>query len=84
MWRNCLWLEIINIQLTPKNVVQLFAELLEVVLVMETKAVAMFTPRYSGVFLSKDDMYWSSEPASSSTQVSNLCVYICVNNFCSL
>lgn len=90
MWRNSLWLEIINIQLTPKNVVQLFAELLEVVLVgmalkvMETKAVAMFTPHYSGLFLSKDDMHWSSEPASSSTQMSNLCVYICVNNFCSL
>lgn len=80
MWINCLRLEIINIQHTPKNAVQLFAELLEVVLVgttlkvVETKAVAMFIPHCSGVFLSKDAMYLSREPASSSTQVSNLCV----------
>lgn len=53
----------INIQHTPsKNVVRLFAELLEVMIVgialkvIETKAVAMFIPHCSGVFPSKDDM----------------------------
>lgn len=81
MWRNRLWLEMINIQHTSsKNVVQLFAERLEVVLVgtalkvIETKAVAMFIPHCSGVFSSKDDTYLSSESASGSTQMNNLCV----------
>ena len=70
----------INIEHTPsKTVVQFFAERLEVVLVgtalkvIETKAVAMFIPHCSGMFASKDDMYSSSECASGSTQVSNLC-----------
>lgn len=52
----------ITIQHTPKNVVQLFAELLEVMLVgtalkvIKTKAVAMFIPLCSGMFPCKDDI----------------------------
>jgi len=74
----------INIQHTPPENVQLFAELLDVVLVgtalkvIETKAVAVFIPHCSGMFPSKDDMYSSSESASGSTQVSNLCVCVSV------
>lgn len=56
MWKNCLLLEMINIQHTPpKNDTQVFAELLEAVLVgialevTRTEAVAVYSSLLLGI-----------------------------------
>lgn len=73
----------INIRHTPfKNVVQLFAELLEVMLVgaalkaVKTKAVAVLIPHGSGMFPSKDDIGAASPLQAAPRWVTCVCVHL--------